>query len=130
MLNTNRKQPAGFQLKRVAVTINGPDHAVLNPWNIFIKTRNRETTFLHFLKLAVENVHFGVNEHPWLTLVFGQVHNNDLPVHVDLGGRKANAGRIVHGLEHVVDQLAGLVGYLVHRLGDGAQSGIRVFENI
>ena len=50
-------------------------------------------------------------------------------VHVDLRGRQADAGRGVHGLEHVVDQLAQRCVDLLDGLGAGAQSRIGKFEN-
>ncbi|MNC37413.1 hypothetical protein D3C75_859750 [compost metagenome] len=51
-------------------------------------------------------------------------------MHVDLGRGQADAGRRVHGFEHVVDQLAQRVVHHVHRLGVGAQAGIGEFENV
>ncbi len=40
----------------------------------------------------------------------------------DLDGGKPDAGRVVHGLEHVLDQLADVRGDLLHRFGDQPQS--------
>ena len=52
-------------------------------------------------------------------------------VEVHLGGRQADAGRGVHGLEHVVDELLqlrsrsrGVIGFRL-----GAQTRVRVFED-
>ena len=130
MLDTNRQQPPGFQFQRFAVTAQRPDLAVLDPLNLFIEAGYRQTALLHRFFFAVQYFHLRVDKHPGLVLVLGQIHNDDLFVNVHLGGGKANARRIVHGLQHVVDQLAVGVRHLLNRLGDGAQAGIRVFENL
>jgi hypothetical protein len=51
-------------------------------------------------------------------------------VHVDLRGRKADAGRRVHGLGHVGDELADPVVDLVDGLGDLVQPLVGVMKNI
>ena len=103
---------------------------MLYPLDVFIKTGYREAAFLHGFALAIQNLNLWVNKHPRFSLVVGQVHNDDLLVHVHLRSGQANAGRIVHGLEHVVDQRKVSVRQFINRLGDGAQTWVRVFENV
>ena len=47
----------------------------------------------------------------------GEVHDDDPLGHADLDGRQADAGRGVHGLQHVVHQRAQVVVDRRHRLG-------------
>jgi hypothetical protein len=65
----------------------------------------------------------GVDQHHRLVARFGGVHHDHALVHVDLGGRQAHALGGVHGLEHVVDQLADAVVDGGHGLGHGVQAG-------
>ena len=57
-------------------------------------------------------------------LVLAHVDHQQAQVHVDLGGGQADARRVVHGLEHVVDQLANAFIHGFDRFCHGAQAGI------
>ena len=50
-------------------------------------------------------------------VLLGEVHGDDALRHADLDGSKPDAGRGVHGLEHVVDQRAQRLVDGLHRLG-------------
>jgi len=50
-------------------------------------------------------------------------------VDIDLGRGQADAGRVVHGLEHVDDQAPQGVVDLPDRLGDGPQARIGEFQD-
>ncbi len=130
MLDAHRQQASGFQFERLAVPVQGADPAVLDALHVLVETGYGQAAFLHGFRLAVENLDFRVDEHPGLAFVLGQVHDDDLLVDVDLGGCQADALGIVHGLEHVVDQLPDVVRHRLHRLGDGAQARVRVFEDL
>jgi hypothetical protein len=49
------------------------------------------------------------------------VHDDDALGHADLDGGEADAGRLVHGLEHVLDQEPQLRVDLLRRFGDQPQ---------
>ncbi|WP_255505626.1 hypothetical protein [Alkalisalibacterium limincola] len=50
-------------------------------------------------------------------------------MHIDLGGGQADARRLVHRLEHVVDQRTQFVVDLLHRRGQRPQARIGEFED-
>ena len=61
---------------------------------------------------------------------FGDVDHDHALVHVDLRGGQADAGRVVHGLGHVGDQLLHARVENGDRLGDLVQARIGVAQDI
>ncbi|MOA10989.1 hypothetical protein D3C78_1309030 [compost metagenome] len=130
MLDAHRQQALGDQLEGLAVAVQRLDPDLLRAVDVLVEAGHRQAAFLVLVHLLGERFELGVDEHPRLALVLGQVHHHQTLVHVDLGRGQADAGRRVHGLEHVVDQLAQGVVHRGHRLGEGAQAGIGEFENV
>ncbi len=62
-------------------------------------------------------------------LLRGYIGHQQALVHVHLGRRQPDAGGLVHGLEHVVDQLPELIVHMLHRGGFFPQPRVRKFEN-
>jgi hypothetical protein len=55
---------------------------------------------------------------------FGHVENDHSMSHGDLNGREADAGRGIHGLEHIVHKRADALVDFGHRRGHKAQTRI------
>jgi hypothetical protein len=65
-------------------------------------------------------------------LLLRHVDHHEALVHVDLAGGEADAGRGIHGLEHVIDQALECRrgnSCRVNRPGHGAQAWIGEFED-
>ncbi len=59
-----------------------------------------------------------------------QIHHDDALRHADLDGRQPDAGRVVHRLQHVIHELAVLIGDAAfHRGGDELQGRVRHRED-
>ena len=71
-------------------------------------------------------------EHPRLVfaLLLGEIDGDDPLLYADLDGREPDAGRLVHGREHVVDQSAQFRVDGFHRFGCQAQSFVGDDEDI
>src|SRR5262249_33580188 len=63
-------------------------------------------------------------------LLLGEVHGHDTLGNTDLDGGKADAGRVIHGLEHVVDQSLDLTVNLLDRLRLEPQSPVREDDDL
>ncbi|MCY1436602.1 hypothetical protein D9M71_527310 [compost metagenome] len=130
MLDAHREQTFGDLLERLAVAVQRLDLHLLRTVDVLVEAGHRQAAFLVLVHLVGEGFELGVDEHPRLGFVLGEVDDHDALVHVDLGGGQADAGSVVHGLEHVVDQLAhGVINHL-DGLGDRAQARIGEFENV
>ena len=71
----------------------------------------------------------GIDERERLIVRLADVDHEQALVHVDLRCREPDTGRCVHGLEHVVDQLAHAGIDFRDRLSLRAQARIRKFKN-
>ncbi|MNO88576.1 hypothetical protein D3C76_800310 [compost metagenome] len=130
MLDAHREQTFGNFLERFAVAVQRLDLHLLRAVDVLVEAGHRQAAFLVLIHLFGQRFELGVDEHPRLGLVLGQIHDDDALVHVHLGGGQADAGGFVHGFEHVVDQLAhGVIDHL-DRFGDRAQARIGEFENV
>ena len=130
VLNAHRQQAFGNQLEGLAVTVEGLDFDFLRAIDVFVEARHRQAAFLILLNFVGQGLELGVDKHQRFILVFGQVHHHQALVYIHLGGRQADAGGVVHGCKHIVDQLAQLVVDLLHRFGDGTQARIGKFEDV
>jgi hypothetical protein len=89
-----------------------------------------QTATLFHLLDAVSHLDHGIDQAQRLVLVLGEVDDDHPAMNVDLGRGQADAGCRVHGLEHVVDQLAHGFVDLVDRGRTGPQARIREVEYI
>ncbi len=62
-------------------------------------------------------------------LLRGHISHQQALVHVYLGRRQPDSGSLVHGLEHVVDELPELIVHMFHRGGFFPQPRVREFKN-
>ena len=67
---------------------------------------------------------------PILSLAEAPDHRHNAARHADLDGGKADARRVVHGLEHVLDQCAQVLVHGRDRFGFLPQPGVRDDENV
>ena len=100
----------------------GPPHGV-------VVARYRQAA-LFALRLAFGGDDLRVDE--YLELVAGHAHvdYDDALVDIDLCGREADAGRGIHGFDHVADQFPDVCRHDRHRGGGLSQPRIRVFEDV
>ena len=108
-------RPLGLDLLRLAFEVEELHLHRARPLHLLVVFRDGEAALLVdrlFLRLPG---HFRIDEHlRRLRLVLlGEIHGDHALRHADLDGRQPDAGGVVHGLEHVVDQRA-------QRLVDGA----------
>ncbi len=130
MLDAHREQAFGDHLVGFAVTIQRLDPHFLRTVDVLVEARYRQAAFLVLVHLVGQRFEFGIDEDSRLGPVFGQVHHHHALVHIDLRRGQADARSLVHGLEHVVDQLTKLVIDHIHRFGDGAQPRIGKFKDV
>ena len=62
-------------------------------------------------------------------MVLTDIHNNHALMDIDLTSRQANAGRVIHGLEHVIDKLLNPCIYRYNRHRARAQSWVGKLKN-
>jgi len=129
VLDAHCQQPLGLEFERLAVAIERAHGDALGALDLVENAGHRQAAFLAFFASGLRD-DFGVDEHAQLVMGFGNVDDNDAFVNVDLGGGQTDAVRGVHGLRHVVDQLADARIHRLHRLGDGVQARIGVMQNV
>ena len=128
VLQANGQNAVELTLEDDAVTILRPHTDALRTLDRIEDAGDRQAALFHRANLAAPE-DLRIDEHERLAAIVAHVHDDELPVHVDLGGGEADAGRRVHGLEHVVHQPQ--QGGVKHRdrLGAGAQTWIGKLEN-
>jgi len=129
MLDADSQQAFGFQRERLAVAIQCLDRDFFRPRHRVINTWHRQTAFFIILRTGFAD-QFRVDEDLQILLVFADIDDDDLLVHIDLSRCKADAGRGIHGLRHVVDQTADSGIDLFHRLGDGIKPRVGVIQDV
>jgi hypothetical protein len=108
-----------MHLLRLAVEIEILDLDLGRTLDLLIVFRDRETAFLVDALRFRRPGDLRIDEDLRLLLVvlLGKVHGDDTDRLADLDRRQPDAGRVVHRLEHLFDQLADAVVDLRHRLG-------------
>jgi len=122
VLNAHRQQAFGNHLERLAVTVQGLDLDALGTVDVLVEVRYRQAAFLILAHLVGQGFELRVDKHQRLAAVFGQVHDHDALMHVDLGRGEADTRGFIHCFKHVIDQLTNLGVHYGHWLGDGAQA--------
>ena len=89
------------------------------PLDLLVIFRDRQAAFLVGRLLVRLPGHFRIDEdlRRLRLVLLGEVHGDHALRHADLDGGKPDAGRRIHGLEHVVDQRAQRLVDRRHRLG-------------
>ena len=112
-------RPVGLDLVRLAVEVEIFDAHRRRPLDFLVVFRDRQAAFLVGRLLVRFPDDFRIDEdlRRLRIVLLGEVHGDHALRHADLDGGKPDAGRRVHGLEHVVDQLAQRLVDRLHRLG-------------
>ncbi len=78
------------------------------PLDLLVIFRDRQAAFFVFRSLFRLPDDLRIDEHLGLVIILllRQIHGDDALGDADLDRRKPDAGRVVHGLEQVIDQLA------------------------
>ena len=131
VLDAGGEQAVGVFLVHLAVEI-GEAHAHLRrPLDFLVIFRDRQAAFLVDRQFFRRRQDFRIDEdaRPRLALAvlvpLGEIHRDQPQRLGDLDRRKPDAGRVIHGLEHVVGELADLRRDFFDRLGDQPQLLVR-----
>src|SRR6188768_4314372 len=116
-----------FEELALHILRTGPD--VGRPFHLIEYAGHGQATFLGDPG-AFAGQDFGVAEHLRPGLSLGNIHDDQSLMDVNLGGRETHAGRLVHGLEHVLGKLRQGRVEDIDRLGLGAKSRVRIFKNL
>ena len=116
VLDAGGEQFVRFYFEGVAVPVQGINPHSGRAFHLLVEPGHRQAAFFVGRQLIGEWGDLRVDVHLGLVALFGQIHHQQALVHVHLSGRQADAGGVVHGFDHVVDQFAKLVIYLFHRL--------------
>jgi hypothetical protein len=128
MLYAHRQQFLGLEFEGLTVMIERPDPDTLGTFDVLVDARHGQTSFLADLG-ALARDDFGVDQGQQAIPVFGHVDHDDPLVNVHLGGCEPDARCRVHGVSHVLDELAdGMVDHS-HRTGLGMQPRIGIFQD-
>ncbi|MNS90404.1 hypothetical protein D3C72_1244540 [compost metagenome] len=104
VLHADRQQAIGGQFLRLPLAVQELDGDGVGTGHVSEDAGHRQATFLIHLAPVLGD-DFRVDEHARLVLFFAHVDDHEALVHVHLAGSQADAGGVVHGLEHVVEQL-------------------------
>ncbi len=129
VLDADRQQALGVEAVRRAVAVERADGDAVGAADPLVDPGHRQAALFHLLD-AVQGGDLGVDETERLVLALGDVDDDHPAVDVDLGRGQADAGRRVHGFEHVVDQPAHVVVDRLDRFCAGPQARIREVEYI
>ena len=112
----------------VAVAILGLHPNGFCALDVGVDARDGKTTFLANL-LTRPRHDLGVDIHPGVVTCFADVEHQQLNMAVDLGRCQANAIGLVHGFQHVVDQLSQRFVEVGDRFCAGAKPRVGKFED-
>ena len=129
MLDADGQQAIGLDLARRALGIERAHLHPLGALDAVVDAGHRQAAFVAFHALVAGPQQLGVDQHQALVAFFRHVDHDQALVHVDLGGGQADALGLVHGLEHVVDQLAQGGIDRGDGLGHLVQAGVGVAKN-
>ena len=129
LVGTIAQQAIGLNRARLSVAIQRRDLDRRGPLDAVINSGHRQAAFVVDLLVRAGPDDLGIDQHARIVALFRGIDHDHALVHVDLRGGQARALGGVHGLEHVVDQLADAVVDLRHRLGDGVQARVGVTKN-
>src|SRR5262245_38171110 len=129
VLDADREQPLGLERERLAVLIVGAHLDALGALHQLVDAGHGKATFLD-VRLSGRFHDLGVHQHDQRVVPVGDVDHDDLLVHVDLGGREADARRRVHGFGHVGDELLQALVEHGDRRSDLVEAGVGVAEDV
>ena len=127
MLDAYGQQAIGLQFLRLALAIQVAHGDFVGAGHVGKNAGHGQAAFLIdlFARLVGD---LRIDEDLRLVLLFTHIDDHEALVHVHLASSQADARRVVHGLEHVIQQaLEGRCGDLFGRQRNrlGAQAGVR-----
>src|SRR5581483_11806826 len=114
VLDTRGEQAARLDVDRRPRRVERAHLDVPGAQHRLVDAGHRQAPLLHQL-LAAALVDLRIDEHLQLIAALGDVDDDDALGDVDLRGGQTDAGGVVHGIGHVIDQRAHLVGHGVDR---------------
>ena len=108
VLDTGRHQPLAVHLHHLVVEVAITDAAGGRAFHLLIIIRDRQAAFLIGRQFVRNADDFRIDEHDRLLFLVlaGKIDHHHALGHRDLDGGKPDAGRVIHGLQHVLRQLA------------------------
>ena len=129
MLNTDRQQSIGLDHTGLALGVQRPHMHGIKPLHPVINARHRQAAFFVQVLFGAGPDQLGVDQHQGLIALLRHVDDHQPLMHIHLGGRQANAVRVVHRGQHVGHQRADAVVHRLDGAGDLVKPGVRVTEN-
>src|SRR5712691_9649668 len=132
VLQAGGEEPIGLDLLRRTLEIEVFYLHLRRAFHVAVIFRDREAALLvgRLLRRRPHDLRIDEDLRALGLLFLGQVQGDDALGRADLDGGEPDPGRVVHGLEHVLDQLADAGVDLLHRLGDLPQPLVRQNENV
>ena len=127
MLHAYRMQALEVALEVLSIPILGAHPHALCALDLLEHLGNRQAPFLG-LRCALAAQDLRVDVHLRLVLGIAHIDHQQRLMHVDLRGRKPDARRGVHGLEHVIDQPRQRGVEIAHRRRARAQPRVGKFQ--
>jgi hypothetical protein len=127
VLDDGRDEPLGLDLDRLAVEVGVAELHLRRSLHLLVVFGNREAALLVGALLLGGPGDLRVDQHHRPALLLGllrRVHHDEPLRHADLDRREADAGGVVHRVEHVGGEPAQLRRDLVHRLGFETQARV------
>jgi len=105
---------------RLAVKVEIFDFDFRRPLDLLVIFRDRQAALFVSHFVVGRPGHFRIDENARVVLVglLRQIHGDDAFGNADLDRGKADAGRVIHGRQHVIDQLADAGIDVLDRLGN------------
>jgi len=129
VLESPAKEPVGLDLQRPSLPVETAHNDPFRPYNACDVSGKTEASLLAF-DFALGRFNFGIYHHYERSiLIFPDAHIDDYDPFrkTNLGGRQSDAGRSVHGLNHVVDEALYLSIYFAYRESFLFKDFFRVF---
>ena len=103
MLQANREQTTQLPREALAIAIQGGDLHPAGPADGFVETGNREAALVVFSQVRVQNGDLWIDENQGVIAFLGDIYDQQALVYIDLRSGKADAGRLLHCLQHIGD---------------------------
>ena len=129
MLEASRQNAVRLDLLRAAVAIEITGAHALGPFDVLENVRDRQAPLLTGRKLLRSPENFWIREAKRLRRggcigAFGHVENDHSFLHGDLNRGETDAGRGIHGFEHIIHERADALVDFGHRRAHKAQTRI------
>ncbi len=128
VLEANREHALGLHLDFLAITVQKRRANMFGAFDGFVKTGNRQTTLVCY-QYAIFFQDLRIDECVWLSLIIRYIGDQQTAMNINLGRRESDSRRVIHCLEHVVDQRAQRIVNRLNRARLFPEPGIRKLQN-